>query len=98
MEQKKDSKGRHVRTSPTKEELQKKIQYLEEQVNHLATLAQESKNECTFWKQEYDVAKRYIGNLEKELNRAERMRNWLYERAWFVTKMKYNGLVSNSEF
>ena len=97
MKRKRDENGRFVKMYLTREEYDAKITELEKTVDSLAKECQEAKNEVAFWKQEYETKDRLYKEQERHFKKIAAMRNWLYERAGWLTKLRYHKAQDNGE-
>ena len=97
MKQKRDENGKFVKMYPTRKEYDAKVAELERTADSLAKACQEAKNEAAFWKQEYELENRLYREQEIQFKKIAAMRNWLYEHAGWLTKLRYHKAKENGE-
>ena len=97
MKQKRDENGKFVKMYLTRDEYDAKVAELEKTIDSLAKAGQEAKNEAAFWKQEYETKGRLYREQEIQFKKIAAMRNWLYDHAGCITKMRYNKAKQDGE-
>lgn len=89
MKRKRDANGKFVKMYPTREEYESKIAKLEETINKLAHDAQESKNEASFWRQEYGGMKRVHDELEDKVTSLEIVKFWFLKHCGPILRWRF---------
>lgn len=89
---KRDSKGRFVKTKPSREDLQAKIASLEKTKAILEEELACALKERKTWKQEYDEIAEVNRGLKKYIEKLESRSKWMYMNLTFWKKAKFRKL------
>lgn len=89
MKQKRDANGKFVKMYLTREEYEKKVVELENRVNTLAREAQDSKNESSFWKQEYGQLKHQNEELQEMVTSLEIVKYWFLKHCGPILRCRF---------
>ena len=89
MEQKRDEKGRFLKTSPNKEDLKKEIAKLTDELDKAISKFNTVNNESLYWKQEHDRLAAINRKLNKEILTQHNRFLWFLHNTGPITRWRY---------
>jgi hypothetical protein len=89
MKQKRDANGKFVKMYLTREEYDAKVAELEKDVNRLALVAQDAKNQTSFWRQEYNEIKRISEEQRMEITDLQLVKFWFLKHCGPILRWRF---------